>query len=148
MMRIPSHRTYGSLLRPINRTSNGFTLIELLIVIVLIGILVAITYPSYRAWILKSHRSDAMATLSQDQVILERCYAQTFSYNGACGALPAFPQASAQGYYTITLTNRTATSYTLTATATGTQALDTTCTAMSVDQANLKTATQTACWNP
>ena len=130
------------------RIENGFTLIELMIVIVVVAILVVIAYPSYRAWILKSHRSDAMATLSQDQAILERCYAQTFSYTGACASLPAFPQTSSQGYYSITLTNQTATTYTLTATAQGTQTLDTTCLTMSVDQANQKTATQAVCWTP
>lgn len=131
-----------------NHTIRGFTLIELLIVIVVVSILATIAYPSYRAWILKAHRSDAMATLAQDQTILERCYAQTFSYSQTCTALPAFPQASPQGYYTITLSNQTATTYTLTATAIGTQALDTSCATMSIDQANQKTATQAACWTP
>lgn len=128
--------------------TDGFTLIELLIVLVVIAILVAISYPSYRAWVLKSHRSDAMATLSQDQAILERCYAQTFAYNGACASLPAFPQTSPQGFYTITLTNQTATTFTLTATATGTQTLDTDCLTMSINQANQRTATQAVCWTP
>ena len=126
----------------------GFTLIELLIVMVIVAILTSIAYPSYRTWILKSHRSDAMATLAQDQVILERCYAQTFAYNQACAALPTFPQTSPQGYYIITLPTQTATTYTLTATATGTQTLDTNCSTMSIDQANQKTATQDACWTP
>lgn len=127
-------------------TSKGFTLIELLIVIVIVGILASIAYPSYLAWVLKAHRSDSMATLSLDQVILERCYAQTFAYNQACAALPAFPQMSPQGYYTITLSNKTATTYTLTATAIGKQALDVNCATMSLDQAGTKTATQPACW--
>ena len=130
------------------KTKRGFTLIELLIVIVVVSILTVITYPSYRTWVLKSHRSDAMATLLQDQTILERCYAQTFSYNQACASLPAFPQTSPQGYYVITLLNLTATTYTLTATATGTQAIDTTCSTMSLNQSLQKTATQPACWNP
>ena len=128
--------------------NHGFTLIELMIVVVIVGILMAIAFPSYRAWILKSHRSDAMASLAQNQAILERCYAQNFTYNGTCGSLPSFPQNSPQGYYIITLTNQTATTYTLTATATDTQALDTTCETFSVDQSNLKTATQAACWTP
>lgn len=128
--------------------TKGFTLIELLIVLVVIAILTTIAYPSYRTWILKSHRSDAMAILSQDQAIIERCYAQTFTYNGACASLPTFPQTSPQGFYNITLTNRTATTYTLTAAATGTQTLDTECINMSTNQANQRTATQAACWNP
>ncbi len=130
------------------RQIKGFTLIELLITLVIIAILMSLAFPSYRTWILKSHRTDAMATLSQDQAILERCYAQTFAYNQACASLPAFPQASPLGYYTITLTNQTATTYTLTATATGVQTADTACTTFTLNQANQKTATQSACWNP
>lgn len=127
---------------------HGFTMIELMIVMIIVAILLSIAVPSYRAWILKSHRSDAMATLSQDQVILERCYALSFSYATACAALPVFPQTSPQGYYSITLSNQTPTSYTLTATAIGTQTLDTNCLTFSVDQTGLKTATQQSCWTP
>ena len=141
-------RTQPSKVLQKNKAASGFTLIELMIVIIVVGLLAMIAYPSYLTWILKAHRSDAMATLSKDQTILERCYAQTFAYNQACAALPAFPQVSPQGYYTITLTNQTATTYTLTATATGTQAVDVNCATMSLDQADQKTATQAACWTP
>ena len=131
----------------------GFTLIEMLITLVVLCILTIVAYPSYVAWIVKAHRSDAMAALSQDQALLERCYAQSFTYIG-CATLPAFSQASAQGFYTITLSNLTATTYALTATTTGSQTRDTTCAAMGVDQTDQKTAvnnaavSQTACWNP
>ena len=132
----------------------GFTLIEMLITLVIIGVLTVVAYSSYVTWIVKANRADAMSTLAQDQTILERCYAQTFTYNGACASLPAFPQNSTQSFYTITLTNLSATTYTLTATAKGSQVRDTTCQTMSVDQTNQKTAAnnagvaQTACWQP
>ena len=126
----------------------GFTLIELIIVIVIMSILTLIALPSYQTWVLKSHRSDAMSSLAQDQTSIERCYAQTFSYSASCTAFPVFPHSSPQGYYTISLTNQTATSYTLTATSKGTQTRDTTCTTMSLNQTGAKTATSTKCWQP
>ncbi|HFE6145908.1 TPA: type IV pilin protein, partial [Legionella pneumophila] len=80
---------------------SAFTLVEVLISMVIMGILVSIAYPSYLQYIQKSRRADAHATLTQDQIILERCYSQNFSYAAACGALPAFPQTTPNGYYTI-----------------------------------------------
>ena len=49
----------------------GFTLIELIIVIVIMSILTLIALPSYQTWVLKSHRSDAMSSLAQDQTSIE-----------------------------------------------------------------------------
>ena len=133
---------------------SAYTLIELLVTLAIVSMLIMIAYPAYKLWILKSHRADAIATLNQDQIILERCYAQNFSYNAACASLPAFPQLSTQQYYTINISNITATTYTLTATPTGQQIKDTLCASISTDQANQKTATdnagnsQPSCWTP
>lgn len=132
----------------------GFTLVELLITIIIIGILVTFAYPSYKAYIMKSRRTDALQTLSQDQLILERCYSTNFSYSAACGALPTFPQTSAQGFYSIGISNLGTSTYTLTATPIGSQAQDTTCASITVNQANARTGSdstntaQSVCWNP
>lgn len=133
--------------------AEGFTFIELLIALFIIGILVTMAYPPYSRFILKSRRADALAMLTQDQIMLEHCYSQNFSYAAACSAIPAFPQLTPEGFYSINLSNQTATTYTLTATPQGNQTSDTQCASISVNQANIKTAvdsTATAkeeCWN-
>ncbi|BCA94486.1 type IV pilin [Legionella antarctica] len=140
-------------IRNSNSFLHGFTLIELLIAMLVFAILIGIAYPSYKAYLLRSNRVDALQTLAQDQLILERCYSQNFSYNTACGALPAFPQASTQGFYSIAISNTGPTTYTLTATPVGNQVEDTTCASISVNQANVRTATDTSgtaqprCWD-
>lgn len=131
---------------------RGFTLIELMIAVAIFGILVTIAYPSYVNYILQSRRSDALVSLSQAQMMLERCYSQNFSYTAACG-LPSFPLTSAQKYYSITLQSSNNT-YLLTATPLGSQTRDTTCAKFTVDQTNQKIgldssgSQQTICWNP
>lgn len=133
------------------RPRHGFSLLELMIVVAIVAILAAIAYPSYTAYVLKSRRADALTALTQTQVMLERCYAQNFSYIGCAG----LPSASPQGYYSVSAVPApTATTYTVSASPTGTQAADTTCATMSVDQTNTKLATDTGgtsqpvCWNP
>jgi type IV pilus assembly protein PilE len=137
-----------------SRRHRGFTMIELMITVALVAILSAIALPTYRQYILRAHRSDALSILSQDQATLERCYAQNFSYLTVCSALPTFPQTSPQAYYSIALSSQTATTYTLTATPINSQNRDTTCSTISVDQANQRVGldsggtAQSLCWNP
>jgi type IV pilus assembly protein PilE len=132
---------------------KGFTLVEMLIVVAIVGILAAVAYPSYSARVLSSRRSDAFAALAQGQGIMERCYSQNFVYNPATAC--AVGASSPQSYYTIAVSNLTATTYTITATPTGAQTGDTTCASISVDQAGSRKAsnssgtdTSTTCWNP
>lgn len=132
----------------------GFTLVELLITLIIVGILITFAYPSYKAYIIKSRRTDALQTLTQAQLILERCYSVNFSYSATCEALPSFPQTSTQGFYNISISNLGTSTYTLTATPIGPQAQDTTCASITVNQANARSGSdsastsQSVCWNP
>src|SRR5210317_2023145 len=92
----------------------GFTLIEMMIAVAIIGILAAIAYPSYQNSILKSRRSDGIATALAVQVAQERfrgsCrfYAQTIGATDVCGAnagasTVAGPTASAEGFYNLSI---------------------------------------------
>ncbi len=134
-----------------NSSAKGFTLIELMITVAIVGIIATVALPSYRAYILKSRRADAMSTLSQAQTTFERCYAANFTY--AVPPCTAPSATSLNGFYSISAVS-TATTYTVTASTTGSQVADTTCQQMTLDQANQKTAidslgaTQLSCWNP
>src|SRR5690554_460883 len=101
---------------------KGFTLIEVMIVVAIIGILAAIAYPSYMESVRKSNRSDAKVELNDVAQRLQRCFTAYSKYNDAnCGVynqLNAGAQKiiSREKFYAITLTDKTATTYTLTAT--------------------------------
>ena len=60
---------------------RGFTLIELMIVLVIIGMVASIAYPSYTRYVQKSVRTDAHAGLMQAASELERCYTRSYSYS-------------------------------------------------------------------
>lgn len=92
-----------------DRTSSragqrGFTLIEVMIVVVVIGILAAISYPSYQNSVRKSHRSAAQAQMldianrEQQYLLANRVYTATLSEIGY--AVPADVAAR----YTCTVT--------------------------------------------
>jgi type IV pilus assembly protein PilE len=133
----------------VNR-QQGVTLIELMVVIVVIGILTAIAYPSYRAQVMRSHRSDAKIGLERLAQTLERCYTNSMpkTYVGCV----ASPVPTDNNYYSIVVTP-TATTFSLTATALAGQLGDNDCRTFTLDNVNRRTArtaananNDVACW--
>ncbi|WP_322470532.1 type IV pilin protein [Hydrogenophaga sp. SNF1] len=68
-------------MKTLHQPSKGFTLIEAMIVVAVIGILSAIAYPSYTAYILRSHRAEAKNYLQSVAQRLEQNYSLSGSYN-------------------------------------------------------------------
>jgi len=87
---------------------------ELIISLAIIGILGAISIPAYQNFIEASRRSDAMNTLLDIQLEQERWRTNNAEY----GALSDIwvGSDSTEGYYTMAVLERTASTYTITAT--------------------------------
>ncbi|MDJ0747826.1 MAG: type IV pilin protein [Woeseiaceae bacterium] len=128
---------------------RGITLFELMIVVVIIGILASIAYPSYQEQVRKTRRADGTAQLMQTAQALERCYTRSATYVGC--ATVAFPVTSQEGYYSVTAVGGvTATAYTLAAAPQGDQVSDTNCGTLSLTSTGIQGSTGTLpvdrCW--
>jgi type IV pilus assembly protein PilE len=118
----------------------GFTLIELLVVIAIIGILAIIAVPAYTTQIRKSRRTEALTTLQDQQLKLERWRTDHASF--ATYTLPSLNTS----YYTFSLTGATAANYTLTAAPQGDQANDSCGTLTLTNTAGTITKGPSGCW--
>ena len=82
------------------RLEKGFSLLELLIAIAILGLLAAISFPSYKEQVTRSRRADAKVALYGIAEQVERHYSENYSYDGISSKL-SFPHDSSQGYYKI-----------------------------------------------
>ncbi len=135
---------------------SGFSLLELMIAVVVVGILVAIAYPSYSEQMNKARRTDARVPLMdvvnrQEQFLLDH---NQVAGNMTLLGYAANPYITPEGYYSIAVATTgcgTTPCYSFTATPVSgnAQAYDTRCTTFSIDSKGSKTATgaaSTLCW--
>lgn len=126
--------------------AGGFTLIEIMIVVIIISVLAAIAYASYRDMIVKSRRSAAQVCLTEAAQVATRYYTVNLKYDG----VPNPPNACVSelsAFYTIGYVSApSGNTYTLRAQPT-TRQPDTECGTMTLNQAGTKTAASTSgCW--
>jgi type IV pilus assembly protein PilE len=128
---------------------RGFTLIELMITVVIVGILAAIALPAYKNQIQKSRRSDAKSALIGAAGQMERYMTERGTYATATLSGIGVPATTQNGYYTLSLTNLSASSYKLNAAPAGAQVGDP-CGTMTYTDQGLKGVTGsmsvTDCW--
>jgi len=62
------------------KNMSGFTLIELMIVLVIVGILISVGYPSYQEYLRRAKRSEARTALVDGAARMERGYSNTNRY--------------------------------------------------------------------
>jgi type IV pilus assembly protein PilE len=132
------------------RRPGGFSLIELMITLLVVAILASIAVPSYRQYVLRSHRVEAKATLLNVATEQEKFYLQRNRYANdnelvaakADGGL-GFSRDTERGWYRLTLDPDDAgnpQSWTIEATANGTQQDDKRCRFFSLDSTGVRRA--------
>lgn len=137
-------------IKMLRRKQNGLSLMDVVIAMLIIAILTVVAVPAYQTQIMQSHRSDAIQSLFAIQLAEEK-YRVTNSSYGTLAQVWGGVSTTESGYYTLSITNVSATTYTITASAVGNQANDTadgsSCASLSLAYASGSTTkSPAACW--
>ena len=107
----------------------GMTLIELMLVVVIIGVLTTLIFPTFEQHILASRRGDGVTQLLRLKIQQEAFRIENISY-----ANTEQLSLSTSDYYAFTVSDVSAATYSITATAIGSQIADETCLTLLIDQ--------------
>ena len=112
-----------------SKQQRGVTLIELMVVIAVLGIIIALGYPSYRDQVMKARRAEGMGELLELADKLERYFSDQVpgTYAGATlgtAATNIHTAYTADGHYLLNIDSADAVSFTVRATPQGGQAND------------------------
>ncbi len=96
------------------RTMRGVTLMELMIVVVIIGILAAVSYPNYREFVARAKRTEARAALLKIATNQEKYYLQNNIFTTDLTALGfnASPYTTDSGTYSVRIVSADASNFT------------------------------------
>ncbi|HKS13261.1 MAG TPA: type IV pilin protein [Pseudomonas sp.] len=82
-----------------NAPQRGLSLIELLLVVAVVGMLAGIAYPSYTDQVRRAARAEAVATLQDSALRLERHYSRAGQYHDSEALITPLPPGSR--YYSL-----------------------------------------------
>jgi type IV pilus assembly protein PilE len=129
---------------------NGFSLLELMIVVTIVGILLVLAVVIYSSQVKQGRRADGIDSLNAMSLAEEQYRSNNLQY-GTLAQVWSGVTSSTGGYYTLSISNVSATGYTLTAAAQGNQASDaegaTSCASLQLAVSNgTVTRTPSICW--
>lgn len=129
---------------------QGVTLLELMIVVVIISILTAIAYPSYRQYVAKAKRNEAKAALLKIATLQERWYLQNNTYTtdmNNLGFIGANNVPTDSGTYIVNVTAADASTFAANANYQPTDGEASKCDIFTIDGAGAKgSSPETDCW--
>lgn len=126
---------------------RGVTLLELMVVVVIIGILTAIAYPNYTAFVARAKRTEARALLLEIAINQERFYLQNNIFGSMADLQYDDPQYTDSGAYSVTIGGNNANNFTATASYQDGGAELAKCASFTIDARGTKTSAPDAdCW--
>ena len=135
------------------KLTKGFTLIELMIVVAVVAILAAVAVPSYRSYVLRSHRTVAINAILDLGSREARYYTTNNNYTGSLTTLgyaadPMQLPSSTNTYYNLSVSSATSATFTLSAAPVGNQANDTcgTYTYTDLGLKGISSGSVSSCW--